>query len=380
MSLRTSSSLRAYHLHPSSSQPISSHLAGSSSFFPPLTPGRLKRLTDKGLTDTENDSDSSSDGQVDEGKKLTSDSVQLCVPSLSNNNERGKEERTGEDQNSINERVVMDGQKKEGQKCDRYDRGFEERGIKWLNLLQGRELRQKFAGGVYHKLSQCPSPWTRQILKDINRTFPSLDFFRSSPSRKQTLFRIIKAYSVYDGDVGYAQGMAFLAGFLYLHMKEEEAFWCLVRLMYTPAYNLRTLFLFNSDSLARFLLQLDRLLIQFLPKLSSHFSSEGIDASMYATQWFLTLFLYRFPFHLVPDIWSLLVERGVLALFQVALSLLAYFESSLLTMTFEDIIPFFNSLTSRKIPVYVIHQHASQSSLTSQDLSLLSLPLLSRGC
>lgn len=36
---------------------------------------------------------------------------------------------------------------------------------------------------------------------------------------------------MYDRDVGYVQGMGFLAGLLLLYMSEEDAFWLLVALL-----------------------------------------------------------------------------------------------------------------------------------------------------
>ena len=43
-----------------------------------------------------------------------------------------------------------------------------------------------------------------------------------------SLRRVLKAYSVYDRDIGYCQGMNFIAGMFLTLMPEEEAFWLLV--------------------------------------------------------------------------------------------------------------------------------------------------------
>lgn len=45
---------------------------------------------------------------------------------------------------------------------------------------------------------------------------------------KKALRRILRAYSVYDSEVGYCQGMNFLAGMLLTLLPEEESFWMLV--------------------------------------------------------------------------------------------------------------------------------------------------------
>ena len=70
------------------------------------------------------------------------------------------------------------------------------------------------------------------IIRDINRTFPSHVYFqqRHGPGQR-ALYNVLKAYSVYDREVGYVQGMGFLAGLLLLYMGEVDAFWLLVALL-----------------------------------------------------------------------------------------------------------------------------------------------------
>lgn len=57
------------------------------------------------------------------------------------------------------------------------------------------------------------------ILRDINRTFPAHDFFKETGGLGQdSLYRISKAYAVYDEEVGYCQGLSFLVASLLLHV------------------------------------------------------------------------------------------------------------------------------------------------------------------
>lgn len=54
----------------------------------------------------------------------------------------------------------------------------------------------------------------------------------------------------------------------------------------------------------QYLFQLDQLVKEHLPKLGEHFAQETINPSMYASQWFITVFSYSFPFHLALRIWD----------------------------------------------------------------------------
>ena len=66
------------------------------------------------------------------------------------------------------------------------------------------------------------SPSEATIQRDINRTFPAHDYFRESGGVGQdALFKISKAYAVYDEEIGYCQGFSFLAAALVLHVRRQ---------------------------------------------------------------------------------------------------------------------------------------------------------------
>ncbi|RWR87300.1 rab GTPase-activating protein 1-like protein isoform X2 [Cinnamomum micranthum f. kanehirae] len=144
------------------------------------------------------------------------------------------------------------------------------------------------------------------IIRDISRTFPSHVFFqqRHGPGQR-SLYNVLKAYSVYDRDVGYVQGMGFLAGLLLLYMSEEDAFWLLVALLKGAVHApMEGLYQVGLPLVQQYLSQFEQLVKENLPKLGDHFLREMINPSMYASQWFITVFSYSFPFHLALRIWD----------------------------------------------------------------------------
>lgn len=71
-----------------------------------------------------------------------------------------------------------------------------------------------------------------QIVKDLERTFPESGSFGESGTLGGGLEEILRAYSVYDREVGYVQGLNLLAGVLLYHIgNSAQAFWALVDLM-----------------------------------------------------------------------------------------------------------------------------------------------------
>ena len=87
------------------------------------------------------------------------------------------------------------------------------RGTIWqiLSASKNPDLEQVYT----NVLLSTTSPQEKLIRKDIARTFPKQDFFRQQPSGsggQESLFNVCKAYSLYDPEVNYVQGMAFIVG------------------------------------------------------------------------------------------------------------------------------------------------------------------------
>merc|ERR1719454_1942109 len=81
----------------------------------------------------------------------------------------------------------------------------------WTDAVQLWKLELPVS---YEELLLNEGPEDRQIELDIGRTFPQLPAFDAS--REQQLGRVLRAYAVLHPDVGYCQGMNFVAGLLVL--------------------------------------------------------------------------------------------------------------------------------------------------------------------
>lgn len=119
-------------------------------------------------------------------------------------------------------------------------------------------------------------------------------------------------------------------------MPEEEAFCILVQLMQN--YDLRGHYTPQLDLLRQRLYQFDGLLSDHLPHIHRHFTEQGIRSSMYASQWFLTLFAYKFPLEVVYRIYDILFTEGVDCLFRIGLALLAKNQINILSLEFDALV------------------------------------------
>ncbi len=92
------------------------------------------------------------------------------------------------------------------------------RGPVWQQLLGSDRLRLQHQG-LYQYLQQFSSPSETQIQLDIVRTFTSHPGFKLGILTKP-LFRILKAFALVYPDVGYVQGLNYIAAVFLFHMNE----------------------------------------------------------------------------------------------------------------------------------------------------------------
>ncbi|XP_029914678.1 TBC1 domain family member 1 isoform X2 [Myripristis murdjan] len=201
------------------------------------------------------------------------------------------------------------------------------RGEIWKFLSEQYLLRQTVPSrppanhAPYKELLKQLTSQQHAILIDLGRTFPTHPYFQAQLGAGQlSLYNLLKAYSLLDPEVGYCQGLSFIAGVLLLHMGEEDAFNMLKFLMYDMG--LRKQYRPDMIILQIQMYQLSRLLHDYHRDLYSHLEQQEIGPSLYATPWFLTAFASHFPLGFVARVFDMLFLQGAEVIFKVALSLL----------------------------------------------------------
>ncbi|XP_039511429.1 TBC1 domain family member 4 isoform X4 [Pimephales promelas] len=223
------------------------------------------------------------------------------------------------------------------------------RGEVWLLLFQQYRLRhrlpqrQQSPETPYQDLLKQLTAQQHAILVDLGRTFPTHQYFSAQLGAGQlSLYNLLKAYSLLDTEVGYCQGISFVAGLLLLHMSEEQAFDTLKFLMYD--LGIRRQYRPDMISLQIQMYQLSRLLHDYHRNLYTHLEEHEICPSLYAAPWFLTLFASQFPLGFVARIFDLLFVQGTEVIFKVALCLLSNHEGEILECDcFESIVDYLKS-------------------------------------
>ncbi|CAO3596533.1 unnamed protein product [Absidia cylindrospora] len=224
------------------------------------------------------------------------------------------------------------------------------RGSLWQLIAKSRN-QPGDVEAIYWELLKRTSPHEKLIQHDLDTSFPMEKFFpfptdnvnghgNSKQSQQyQSLFHVLKAYSLFDQDVGYSQGLSFIVAILLKQIPDEVAVFCLlVQLM--GRYGLQGHLTDSMDTLQLHLYQFDHLFQLSLPELHRHVDAMGIKPDMYASHWFATCFAYHCSPSLVVHVVDLILVEGAYVLQRFALALLKRNQTRMMDLGFEALMKF----------------------------------------
>jgi len=272
----------------------------------------------------------------------------------------------------------LHGDEKRKEITKRFRKGLPDRlrGDLWKKICRVDEFRKEVSPNLFQNLLKQESTYEIQINKDLTRTFPKHIFFQSGQGQT-SLFKALKAYSIFDNTVGYVQGMGFITALLLLYVTEEDAFIMLARLL--KDWNMAGLYLPDFPLLYQYLYIHDQLLESNLPRLAAHFKSELISTTSYAAEWYTTLFVSRLPFAHVIRIWDIYFVEGVSILFKVSVALLKFYQNDLLKYPLEKIMEKLKNLSNITLSPDELITKALEISITGKKLEKLGKQYASGG-
>lgn len=163
---------------------------------------------------------------------------------------------------------------------------------------------------------------------DVSRTFPHLCIFQKGGPYHDPLHHILGAYACYRPDVGYVQGMSFLAATLLLNMDESDAFIAFSNLLNRPAH--MAFFRVDQPMMCAYYQTYEELLAVNLPSVAEHLKNIGVTPDLYILDWLLTVFSRPLPIDAAVRIWDVYLRDGEEFLFRAAIGILKLYETSLM--------------------------------------------------
>jgi len=170
------------------------------------------------------------------------------------------------------------------------------------------------------------------IQLDISRTFPSLCIFQKGGPYYDMLHSLLAAYVCYRPDVGYVQGMSFIAAVLILNMDAPDAFICFANLLNRPCH--RAFYSLDQPLMEAYYSSYKILLKENLPKLFDHLEKVNLSPDLYLLDWVYTVFAKAMHLDLASRIWDVFLRDGEEFLFRAAIGVLKISQDCLLGMDF----------------------------------------------
>ncbi|OHS99721.1 TBC domain containing protein [Tritrichomonas foetus] len=209
------------------------------------------------------------------------------------------------------------------------------RGKVWA-LLTNAEKAKKEADFKYDDLKNNESKSKRIIDCDVPRTYPSW-----SPSisndKLESLRRLLNAYAQTDTEIGYTQGMNFIAAMFLIYQDEETAFWSFYSLMHLSSIPHRNFFADDFPKLRLTVKVLTKMIDEKFPYFSKCMKERQLDATVFAPQWLMVCFLNAgFDLKLSAFIFDQFLAYGVAPLLSFGLAILDLHQNILKKDGFES--------------------------------------------
>ena len=200
--------------------------------------------------------------------------------------------------------------------------------LAWQKLA---DIDDYYVKDLYKMLSEEPVKKEVEtvIARDLDRTFPECEFFKEKYGNGQRqLYKVLCNYSKYNQEIGYVQGMGFIAALLLTYMDEERAFFMLHSLM--KKYQMDNLYAPGFPDMKKRFFVLLNLEKKFVPKVYNAFLESEVIPNTYASDWFLCLFSRSLEFKVLVRIFDTFLLEGFKVIYRFSLAILKIKEKELI--------------------------------------------------
>ena len=177
---------------------------------------------------------------------------------------------------------------------------------------------------------------------DIERTFSSLGVFKHESQLGNNLREILRIFVVARPDIGYVQGLSYIAGTLLLQMDKFASFVCFMNIILSP--NILPFYRLDEFNIKKRLDLFSEIFKLNLPKLYLHFQENEIFPEHYLLEWFMTLYTRNLNIELAFRIWDIYMIEGIFVLYKSAIVIFSLDEKKMLNMEFSEIMNFLKNL------------------------------------
>ena len=217
----------------------------------------------------------------------------------------------------------------------------------WLAAMDYTGDTLEFTRLMYGQLSPQVE---EDIAKDVSRTFPDHAYLAGDKGRN-ALTRVLKAFALQHTDIGYCQGLNYVAAFLLFVSggNDAEAFFVMTSVV--KMFSLKGFYISRFPGLWKMIAQFNAVLEKRNPTLFNHLHQENAYEMSWVGPWMLSLYTTALPFPVVIRIWDLMLAQGLEVLIKTALRLVDLYKGPLKKADLQSISEIFSGLRIASIHI-----------------------------
>ena len=184
-------------------------------------------------------------------------------------------------------------------------------------------------------LSNSNNVYDKEISKDLLRTLPNDSTFQRGTSRYQKLFNILKAYSNYNNEIGYAQGMNFIVAKLIKFFDNEKEAFIYLDSLFNKLNMVEVIGIKNN--LEKKMKIIHFLLKTLCPDILFFLEKKKINHEIFTAKWYITLFSKNFKYdNILMVIWNFSIIFGWKFIFLFSISVIISFKDKYINLDLYD--------------------------------------------
>ena len=186
-----------------------------------------------------------------------------------------------------------------------------------------------------------------EIKKDLLRTLPDDISFQYGKENYNKLYHILSAYSNYNKNIGYTQGLNFLAAHcMYIYKNEIEAFVFLDGLI--TKFKLENLFGIKNNELNKKLKEIECIVSKWCPEVNNHLQKIFLNYDFFTCKWMITLFSNNIKIKYLFQIWDYMIIFGWKFFKCFIIAVIKFNEKKILNSSLETITQIMNDILKTK--------------------------------
>ena len=191
-----------------------------------------------------------------------------------------------------------------------------------IKIKSSKEIRNIYS--LYKKKSK----YDEEITKDLTRTFPKDKSFSKDSKNSHKLYNVLTCYSNFNKNIGYAQGLNFIAAIsICMFDKEEISFMFLDSLI--NRFELNNYLSIDNKNLIGKLSHFSKYLKKYIPDIISFLDKYDINHGFFSHGWILTLFSNSMRKEYLIHTWAFMIIFGWKFFYSFVIQILLWYKKDI---------------------------------------------------